>query len=87
MKIVKIGAMWCPGCIIMQKVWDKIKENYNIEIQELDIDMDLEEVEPYNVGKVLPVIIFYKGNNEYKRLIGEKKYEEVEEVIKEIINE
>jgi thiol-disulfide isomerase/thioredoxin len=84
MKIVKIGAMWCPGCIIMQKVWNKLNENYELDITSLDLDMDSEEVEKYNVGNTLPVIIFYKDNEEYKRLVGEKSYEEVESVIKEI---
>lgn len=84
MKIVKIGAMWCPGCIIMQKVWNKLSENYELDITSLDLDMDSEEVEKYNVGNTLPVVIFYKDNEEYKRLVGEKSYEEVESLIKEI---
>ena len=46
MKIVKIGAMWCPGCIIMQKVWNKLSENYELDITSLYLDMDSEEVEP-----------------------------------------
>ena len=87
MKIVKIGAMWCPGCIIMQKVWNKLSENYELDITSLDLDMDSEEVEKYNVGNTLPVIIFYKNNEEYKRLVGEKSYEEVESVIKELNEE
>lgn len=32
MKIIKIGAMWCPACIIMNKFWNKVKEEFkNIE--------------------------------------------------------
>lgn len=88
MKIVKIGAMWCPGCIVMHKVWDKITNNYpNIDIISYDLDMDSEEVEKYNVGSTLPVIIFYKNEIEFKRLIGEKKYEDIEEVIMELTEE
>lgn len=88
MKIVKIGAMWCPGCIVMHKVWDKITDNYpNIDIISYDLDMDSEEVEKYNVGSTLPVIIFYKNEIEFKRLIGEKKYEDIEEVIMELTEE
>ena len=87
MKIVKIGAMWCPGCIVMHKVWNKINENYpNLEIISYDLDMDSEEVEKYNVGETLPVIIFYNEDKEYKRLVGEKKYEDIEELILEIEN-
>ena len=61
MKVIKIGAMWCPGCIVMHKVWDKINKEYpNIEVKSLDLDMDEEEVKKYNIGDTLPVIIFYK---------------------------
>ena len=28
MEIVTINAMWCPGCIVMHKVWDEIKKEY-----------------------------------------------------------
>ncbi len=83
MKVIKIGAMWCPGCIVMHKVWDKINKEYpNIEVKSLDLDMDEEEVKKYNIGDTLPVIIFYKDDTELERLIGEKKFEDIESVIK-----
>lgn len=83
MKVIKIGAMWCPGCIVMHKVWDKINKEYpNIEVKSLDLDMDEEEVKKYNIGDILPVIIFYKDDTELERLIGEKKFEDIESVIK-----
>lgn len=82
MKVIKIGAMWCPGCIVMHKVWDKINKEYpNIEVKSLDLDMDEEEVKKYNIGDTLPVIIFYKDDTELERLIGEKKFEDIESVI------
>ena len=84
MKIVKIGAMWCPGCIVMKKIWDEIEKKYPIEIVSYDLDMDNEEVKKYDVGSTLPVIIFYKDDKEYKRLIGEKKFEDIENVIMEM---
>lgn len=83
MKVIKIGAMWCPGCIVMHKVWDKINKEYpNIEVKSLDLDMDEEEVKKYSIGDTLPVIIFYKDDTELERLIGEKKFEDIESVIK-----
>lgn len=83
MKVIKIGAMWCPGCIVMHKVWDKINKEYpNIEVKSLDLDMDEEEVKKYNIGDTLPVTIFYKNDTELERLIGEKKFEDIESVIK-----
>lgn len=82
MKIIKIGAMWCPACLITNKHLDKIKENYNIEIDSLDYDFDEDEVNKYNVGETLPVLIFIKDDNEVDRLIGEKDYKDIEGVIK-----
>ena len=87
MNIVKIGAMWCPGCIVMHKIWTQIEKEYpNVEITTYDLDMDSEEVNKYEVGSTLPVIIFYKDNTEYKRLIGEKKYSDIEAIILEMRN-
>lgn len=82
MKIIKIGAMWCPACLITNKHLDKIKEEYNIEIDSLDYDFDEEEVSKYNVGETLPVLIFIDNDKEIDRLIGEKNYNEIEGMIK-----
>lgn len=84
MKVVKINAIWCSGCLIMNKVWKNILKKYDIETISLDYDMDEEEVLKYNVGSVLPVLIFYKDNNEVRRVIGEKSEEELLKVIEEI---
>ncbi len=82
MKIIKIGAVWCPGCLFMKKIWNNIIKNNNLDILELDYDIDNEEVNKYNVGKVLPVVIFIdKGGNELERLIGEQKESNLMEVI------
>ena len=85
MKIIKIGAIWCPGCLVMKKVWKNIMADYgNIDIIELDYDMDSEEVVKYNPGKILPVVIFMdRDNNEIDRIIGEVG----EEVIRRKIDE
>ena len=57
MKIIKIGAMWCPACIIMNKFWNKIKEEFkNIEFIDYDLDIDEEQVKSYNVGNILSIL-------------------------------
>lgn len=73
MKIIKIGAIWCPGCLVMKKIWSKIFNDYpSLEVVELDYDMDNEEVLKYNPGKVLPVVIILsEDGNEIERIIGE----------------
>ena len=63
MKIIKIGAMWCPACIVTNKYWKKIKDRYKeIEFIDYDLDMDEEEVKKLNVGNILPEFIFLDSN-------------------------
>lgn len=86
MKIVKINAMWCSGCLYMKKVWKEVLKEYpDLEITEYDYDMDEDIVKTYNPGTILPVAIFYKNDNEYKRLNGEKNKDEIINVIKECL--
>ena len=83
MKIVKISAIWCGACLIMNKVWNKLKDK-NIEFIELDYDMDEEEVKKYNPGDILPVFIVFDGNEEILRLTGEFSYDEFINKLKEV---
>jgi thiol-disulfide isomerase/thioredoxin len=84
MKIVKISAIWCGGCLVMNKVWKKLKENFDYEFIELDYDMDEEEVQKYSPGELLPVFIIYNEDKEVERITGELSYEEMLERIKEV---
>ena len=90
MKIIKIGAMWCPACLITNNNLDRIQKDYKIDIISLDYDFDEEKVKEYDVGEILPVLIFLDNNDrEIERLIGEKTYKEIEGVVvknEEIIN-
>ena len=79
MKIVKISSLGCPSCIIMNKVFNKIKEKYEFELEEYDYDFD--DIEKYNAGKIMPVYIFYKDDKEVGRLCGEKGIEEFERIL------
>ncbi len=88
MKIVRISAMWCSGCLVMKKIWKNLEQKYSdIEYIDLDYDYDEEEVKKYNVGKIVPINIFYKDDKEVERLVGEKTIDEVEEVIKKVFYE
>ena len=82
MKIIKIGAIWCPGCLVMKKIWNNILKNYDLDIIELDYDIDNEEVNRYNVGNVLPVVIILdKLGNEIERIIGEQSEKKLTSII------
>lgn len=82
MKIIKIGAIWCPGCLVMNKIWNKINKDYELDILDLDYDMNNDEVINYNVGKVLPVVIFMDNEGiEIERLVGEQKEDKLRMLI------
>ena len=84
MRVVKINAIWCSGCLIMNKVWRNILNKYDIETLELDYDIDEEEVMKYNPGNILPVFIFFEGEKEILRITGEIKENEMVKKIKEV---
>ena len=86
MKIIKINAMWCPGCLISKSIWSDIENMYpNHTYINLDYDMDEEKVEKYNAGEILPVVIIEDNNEEVKRLIGEKTKKEILEELSGIL--
>ncbi len=76
--LIVISAVWCPSCLLLKKHLKKLKEEFNLEFEMYDYDLDEEEVQKYNVGDKLPVMIY--GDN---RLIGEKSYEEIVAFLKE----
>lgn len=70
MKVVKINALGCPSCMVMENIFDIVKKIYKLDVTELDYDTD--DTTKYSVGKVFPVYIFYKGQKEVGRIVGEK---------------
>lgn len=89
MRVVKINAIWCSGCLVMNKIWKNITNKYEIETLNLDYDMDEEEVNKYNVGDILPVFIFFEQDKEITRVIGEVSEKEMLDKLREVglINE
>lgn len=73
MRLIKIGAIWCSGCLVMNSVISKTLKNYKIDYVEYDLDMD-EEASSYEVGDVLPVFIVMDRDREIARFAGEYSY-------------
>ena len=44
MKLIKISAMWCPSCLIMNSRINKYLIDKNIEVIDYDYDIDNEEI-------------------------------------------
>ena len=73
MKLVKISAMWCMSCIVMNNLLDNVLSKYKVlfDIENLDYDVDFTLVSKYNISSVLPVYILMDSSGEIDRLVGE----------------
>jgi thiol-disulfide isomerase/thioredoxin len=73
MKVLKFGAVWCPGCLVMKPRWKKIEtENLWLKTEYYDYDENKKMVEKYSVDKNLPTFVFLdKADKEFLRLHGE----------------
>lgn len=77
MKVIEITAIWCPSCLVMRPIYEKIYEKYNLDVTKLDYDTD--DIKEYNVGNILPVLIIND-----KRFIGEVKMKEIENYLESL---
>jgi len=83
MKVLKFGAVWCSGCLVMKPRWKEIEEeNPWLKTQYFDFDTDKEAVEKYQINESLPTFVFLdKDENEILRLSGEIEKEKLLEII------
>lgn len=83
MKILKFGAVWCAGCLVMKPRFKEIEaENPWLETEYYDFDSDKKEVENYKIDENLPTFVFLdRQGKEIQRLIGEVEKEELIKII------
>ena len=83
MKVLKFGAVWCSGCLVMKPRWQEIeKENPWLKNEYYDFDKDKGIVEKYQINKNLPTFVFLdKDENEFLRLHGEPSKKELLEIL------
>ena len=78
MKVIKISALWCPSCLIMNDVIKKVLSDKSVNLISYDYDIDQDIVNKYNVSNILPVLIKVDDNeNEISRLVGEHSEKEI----------
>lgn len=85
MKVLKFGAVWCPGCLVMKPRWKEIEEeNPWLETEYHDFDQEKEIVNKYEITSTLPAFIFLdKNEKEFLRLNGEIDKKKLIEIINE----
>jgi predicted AlkP superfamily phosphohydrolase/phosphomutase len=67
----------------MRPRWQAFCLRHGILFSEIDFDVDLDKVEQYHPGGVLPVMIFLTDGSETFRVIGEKREKEIERIFLE----
>jgi thiol-disulfide isomerase/thioredoxin len=85
MKIIKFGAVWCSGCLVMKPRWKEIEEeNPWLKTEYYDFDQDKDLVQKYNINDTLPTFVFLdKNEKEILRLSGEVSKSELLRIIKQ----
>jgi thioredoxin-related protein len=87
MKVVKIGAIWCMGCKIMEPRWKEIEnENPWLKTEYYDFDKDSEYVTKFCVTAMPTFIFLSKDGDEFLRLSGEVDKNELLENISKYKN-
>ena len=84
MKVVKIGAVWCNGCLVMRPRWQEIEKELTwLKTEYFDFDQNKTEIDKYKIDSgTLPVFIFLdKADKEIVRLNGEVEKNELIQVI------
>ena len=85
MKVLKFGAVWCSGCLVMKPRWKEIEaENTWLKTEYYDFDENREIADKYGVTDILPVFVFLdKAEKEFLRLEGEVDKSELIRIINE----
>jgi len=85
MRVLKFGAVWCSGCLVMKPRWKEIEtENPWLKTEYYDFDTDKDVVEKYKIDKILPAFVFLDAiGKEILRLTGEIDKEKLVEIIEQ----
>ena len=83
MKVLKFGAIWCAGCLVMKPRWKEIEdENSWLKTEYHDFDQDKDAVNKYKITDTLPTFVFLDmDDNELLRLSGEVDKDELIKII------
>ena len=71
MKVIKIGADWCPECLIMKPRWAEIERELAwLETEFVDLDKNPEVKKERKIDHVPTFIFLDNQGNEFERMQG-----------------
>ena len=80
MKILKIGADWCPECVIMRLRWQEIEKQFpDLKTESIDIDKNPAIKKTRNVEEI-PTFIFLADDD--RELLRLEKLVEIKDLIR-----
>ena len=83
--VIKIGAEWCGPCRVVSPILEKISNDIDINIGEIDSDEQSELVRVLSIRSV-PTTLFFKKGIELKRLVGAFSEDSLKSLIDETRN-
>ncbi len=87
MKVLKFGAVWCPGCFIMKPLWEEIeKEDSGLQTEYFDADTNTDLMKKYGISDLPCFIFLNKEGVEIDRLVGEVDKEKIMDLVNKYKN-
>ena len=87
MKLLKIGAVWCKECTVMEPMWAEIeKEIPELKAEYYEADEHLDLQKKYDVKEIPTFIFLDKDDQEILRLEGLQNKEELVKIVRENID-
>jgi thiol-disulfide isomerase/thioredoxin len=83
MKVLKFGAVWCNGCLVMKPKWEEIEDkNPELKTRYYDYDNDKAAVKKYEIDEGrLPCFVWLdKKGKELFRVNGEISVDKLVEI-------
>jgi thioredoxin 1 len=76
-RILRFTASWCQPCKVLAKNLESAKNNNNVPIEVVDIDVHSDIAMEYGIRSV-PTLVMKDGNIEIKRFSGVRSLKELE---------
>ncbi len=84
MKVLKFGADWCSGCLVMKPRWEEVeKENTWLQTEYFDVDKNETIAKKYDITDYPCAIFLDNDDKEIERIYGEASKKEIEAKIEE----
>lgn len=87
MKILKFGAVWCSGCLVMKPIFAEVEKELEwLETEYYDVDQETKLVEKYSITDYPCFIFLDKNEKEIHREYGEIEKKKLIEIINKYKN-